>query len=261
MNNSTPDGSPQIGLFDSNAHPDFSDSDGSGYQSYVEAARTSGFVGACAVGLPGTDPRQHMLRCRESGFLTPVAPWRSTGIRSQRRALRNLHELGYHALKVHPRWGGPAVGTREFRRLLQIATGFDMVVFLCTYPFGNARSRLGDRLLDDLDTALASTPDARIVLLHGGAVDLLRYIEFCRANDQLLLDLSHTLVKYPGSSLDDDIAFAVKHFDRRVCVGTDHPYYAIGDVVDRLAFFLRGLPEDKQQNVLRHSIENFLNPR
>ena len=136
-----------------------------------------------------------------------------------------------------------------------------MVVFLCTYPFGSAKLGLGDRLLHDLDSAIAAAPNTRLVLLHGGAIDLLRWIEFCRANEHLLLDLSHTLVKYAGSSLDDDLAFAFANFDRRICVGTDHPYYSIDDVVCRLELFLGDIPEHKRQNILRRNIEDYLAPR
>ncbi len=251
----------RLGLFDSNAHPDASQTGGTGYREYVEAAHRSGFVGACAVGLPGTDPEEHLRHCRESDFLTAVAPWQSIGIFQQRRTLQDLHALGYRALKVHPRWGGPAVGSREFRQLLRCADDLDMVVFLCTYPFGSAKLGLGDRLLHDLDSAIAAAPNTRLVLLHGGAIDLLRWIEFCRANEHLLLDLSHTLVKYAGSSLDDDLAFAFANFDRRICVGTDHPYYSIDVVVCRLELFLGDIPEHKRQNILRRNIEDYLAPR
>ena len=249
-------------LFDANAHPEIGEHQTyRGYDDYVATATEAGFIGACAVGLPGTDPREHLAHCQKTGFLTPVAPWQSTGILRQQRAIRYLHSLGYRALKVHPRWGGPAVGSREFRQLLSCAHDHDMVVFLCTYPFGSAPLRLGDRLLHDLELAIGAVPDARLVLLHAGAVDLLRYIEFCRANEHLLLDLSLTLVKYSGSSLDDDLAFAFSHFDRRICVGTDHPYHSIDEVVQRLKFFLEDLPEDKRQNVLHRNIEAYLVPR
>ncbi len=251
-----------IPLFDSNAHPDaVKDPSDDSYADYVNCARDAGFVGACAVGLPGTDPVQHLHHCREAGFLTPVAPWQASGTRRLGRAVRTLSALGYRALKVHPRWGGPTVGSREFRQLLRCADDLDMVVFLCTYPFGSAKLGLGDRLLHDLDSAIAAAPNTRLVLLHGGAIDLLRWIEFCRANEHLLLDLSHTLVKYAGSSLDDDLAFAFANFDRRICVGTDHPYYSIDDVVCRLELFLGDIPEHKRQNILRRNIEDYLAPR
>lgn len=243
-------------LFDSNAHPDHAGDDG--YEDYVATARQLGFVGACAVGLPGTDAAEHFDRCRRTGFLTPVAPWEAAGLRRQRQHLRDLHGLGYTAVKVHPRWGGPAIGSREFRGFLTTASELGMAVFVCTYPFGPANRGLGDRILEDLERAIQVAPAARMVLLHGGAVDLLRYIEFCRANDHLLLDLSYTLVKYQGSSLDADLSFAFQNFDRRICVGTDHPYESAETTIARLEHFLDPLDSEKRANVLHRNLMAYL---
>ena len=62
-----------------------------------------------------------------------------------------------------------------------------------------------------------------MVLLHGGDVQLLRYAELVRFNANLILDLSLTIMKYAGSSLDADLSFLFREFDRRICIGSDHP--------------------------------------
>lgn len=254
------------GVFDANAHPDIGTSPssrtgkfgGNSYRQYVETARVAGFVGACAVALPQTDPVDHFEQCRQTGFLTPVAPWRSVGPRRVGRNVQSLARLGYRAIKVHPRLGGPALGSREFRSIAQASHDNGCVLFVCTYPLGRAGQGLGDSLLADLEVAVAAAPATRMVLLHGGAVDLLRYIEFCRANEHLLLDLSWTLMKYAKSSIDEDLAYAFSSFDSRVCVGTDYPWYSPSEVLDRLGPMLRDLDAVKRSNILHANIEDYL---
>ena len=248
---------PVVPFFDANAHPDM-ELEGCGYEAYVMDAERAGLVGACAVALPETDPAVHMARCREAGLFTPVAPWKSTGRRRLRRSLLELVNLGYRALKVHPRLGGPSIGSSEFRQLAKIAEQFSFTIFLCTYPFGNAKQGLGDQLLSDLERVVREAPTLRLVLLHSGGVDLMRYIEFSRANDHLLLDLSLTLLKYQESSIDNDLSFAFHHFDRRICVGTDYPYYSIRQVASRLEHFVHDLPTEKRDNVLSNNLKSYL---
>ena len=257
-----------IGLFDSNAHPDIGSSPPSdnlapssdGYQNYVDAARSVGFTGGCAVALPGTDPHSHFERCRAEPFLTPVAPWTTTSSGKAGSAVQDLAEFGYRAVKVHPRRGGPAVGSEEFLEVVRSAADHDMVVFVCTYPFGRADQRLGDTLLNDLEIAVAAAPTTRLVLLHGGSVDLLRYMEFCRANDHLLLDVSLTLMKYRGSSLDDDLRFVFSSFDRRTCIGSDYPWYQPAEIVERAAELLAEVDDERCRNILRGNLEAYLGP-
>jgi hypothetical protein len=257
-----------IGLFDSNAHPDIGsspllDSDApssDGYRDYVDSARSAGFIGGCAVALPGTDPLSHFERCRSEQFLVPVAPWTRTSSLKAGSIIQSLADLGYQAVKVHPRRGGPAVGSQEFLEVVRAAADHEMVVFVCTYPFGRADQRLGDTLLNDLEAAVAAAPTTKLVLLHGGSVDLLRYMEFCRANDHLMLDVSLTLMKYRGSSLDDDLRFVFSSFDRRTCIGSDYPWYRPAEIVDRAAELLSEVDDHRCWNVLRGNMEAYLQP-
>ena len=46
----------------------------------------------------------------------------------------------------------------------------------------------------------------------------------------VLLDLSNTLLRYQGSSLDRDIAWLFRSFDRRICIGSDYPDYEPGQL-------------------------------
>ena len=112
----------------------------------------------------------------------------------------------------------------------------------------------------ELEAAVAAAPTTKLVLLHGGSVDLLRYMEFCRANDHLMLDVSLTLMKYRGSSLDDDLRFVFSSFDRRTCIGSDYPWYRPAEIVDRAAELLSEVDDHRCWNVLRGNMEAYLQP-
>jgi predicted TIM-barrel fold metal-dependent hydrolase len=106
--------------------------------------------------------------------------------------------------------------------------------------------------------ALKRAPAARVVLAHGGGVDLLRHAELVRHNDNLLLDLSFTLLKYAGSSIDADVAWLLAQFDRRVCVGSDHPEFTPAELRTYLDRALAKLPRDKAENVAHRNLARFL---
>ena len=249
-------------LFDTNAHPDEAIRRGliSSYGAFAERARGLGWIGAAAVALPETDPRFHARMCAEDpDFFFPVAPWRSGASGDVVRRFSVLVDAGFRAVKVHPRFGGPAFSSDEFRQLAACSASSQTVLFVCTYPFGPARSRLGDHILDDLEQALADNPGLRLVLLHGGGPDLLRYAEFARANPaEVLIDLSLTLMKYRGSSIDLDIAFLVEMFDQRISFGSDYPWYTPEEVAQRVAYFVKDTSQEKAANSAHHSAMNFL---
>jgi predicted TIM-barrel fold metal-dependent hydrolase len=105
---------------------------------------------------------------------------------------------------------------------------------------------------------LKRCPNARVVLVHGGDVRLLEYAELVRFNQNLLLDLSLTIMKYRGSSLDTDIGFLFRQFDRRLCVGTDFPEYSPAALRARFDDFSRDLPAEKVENIAYRNLQTFL---
>jgi len=79
-----------------------------------------------------------------------------------------------------------------------------------------------------------------------------------RFHKNLLLDLSFTIMKYEGSSIDLDIRFMFRNFDRRICIGTDHPEYSPAALEKRFSFFSQGLSEEKKQNIAYMNLTGFL---
>ena len=133
-----------------------------------------------------------------------------------------------------------------------------MPIFYCAYQFADAGAGLPVDPLPHLAAALQQAPDARLVLLHGGTVEVLRYAEFTRANPRVLLDLSFTLMRYAGTSLDADLGYVLRTLDRRVCLGSDAPEYSPAEVRARFETLTADLPSDKRLNIAGRSLTRFL---
>ena len=99
---------------------------------------------------------------------------------------------------------------------------------------------------------------AKVVLLHGGDVQVLRYAELVRFNAKLILDLSMTIMKYRGSSVDAEGAFLFRHFDRRICIGSDHPEYSHAQLRAQFEDLAHGIDREKAENIAFRNITAFL---
>ena len=95
--------------------------------------------------------------------------------------------------------------------------------------------------------------------MHGGTHEVLRFSELVRFNKNLLLDLSLTICKYRGSSLDMDIKYLFNQFDQRICIGTDYPEFSHVEVRNRFEHFSKGLTKIKKENIAFKNLENFFN--
>ena len=105
---------------------------------------------------------------------------------------------------------------------------------------------------------LKKSPNLKLVIVHGGDVNLLKYAELVRFNDNLLLDLSMTMLKYKGSSIDNDIKFLFSNFDRRICIGTDHPEYSHEDLRTYFDSLIENLESHRAENIGYKNIMKFL---
>lgn len=215
---------------------------------------------ACAVGLAGIEGYAHepfIEACRRHPGLVPVAGVHPLEDGSPQR-LGELRDMGFVGIKLHPRFNGFTRRLGLIGPVLKAAGDAGLVVFLCTYLHGRLEVYPAGDPFADLVQALQQAPRTRVVLVHGGDVQLMRHAELVRHNDNLLLDLSMTLLKYPGSSIDADLRFLLQSFDRRICLGSDWPEADAGGVAARLEELGGALPPDKRDRATHRNLAAFL---
>ena len=196
-------------MFDSNVHPTVDGAwiDGRPLCDFghtQEELRKAGFTHACAVALPGVgsyEPGAFAAAARDgSDFWIPIAAWNSSTFECAHAVatMKRLRAMGYMGVKVHPRLLKRMPEAEELAIVIAAANEVGLPILLCSYPFGNPASNLRGNILGILSRALQQCPQAPIMLLHAGCVDFLRFVEFARANPNVLLDLSFTMMKYQG---------------------------------------------------------------
>jgi predicted TIM-barrel fold metal-dependent hydrolase len=250
-----------VPLFDTNAHPALAAGDKTeSFSVLKQRLADAGFIGACAVALPADGDLDHSAffdAGRAHGFYS-VAGWQNVPAADIEGRVAALFALGYRAIKIHPRRSGLSVRDPRFGKVLRAAASAGVTVFHCSYQFGVDNGLHPVDPLPTLMEAVAASPGVRMVLLHGGTVEVLRYAECIRSNHNLLLDLSFTLNRYLGSSLDLDLAYLFRTFDQRICVGTDYPDYQPADVRARFEELSTGLSKAKRDNIGWRNIMGFL---
>lgn len=252
-------------LFDSLSHPTL---DGSFLASEKDtrfgtvshALRAHGFVGGCAIGMHGVggyEHRAYLAACRAHDNLFPVAGF-DPAAADPRAEAGAIAALGFTAIKVHPRLAKLVLSPTQLGDILAAAAAEGLTVFLCTYNHAAIAHYPATDPLSSLVTALQRAPDAHVVLVHGGDVRLLEYAQLVRHNENLLLDLSFTALKYRGSSVDLDVAYLCENLDRRVCVGVDHPDFDHAALRARFDQLCANLDPDKARNVGYRNLASFL---
>ena len=168
-----------------------------------------------------------------------------------------LIKKGYYGIKLHPRIGKFSYLDKEIPKIINIAAKKNLVILLCTYIWSEYGKKyyIGPDLMIEL---LKKIKKAKVILVHGGTVQLMQYIEICRCFLNTLLDLSFTLCKYRGSSMDLDIKFAFNQFDRRICIGSDAPEFSSKELRESFNLFSKLLSKDKLKNIAFKNIFNFV---
>jgi predicted TIM-barrel fold metal-dependent hydrolase len=255
-----------VPIFDSLSHPTLTGRwiDGerdAGFESLARDLARWGFSGACAVGLAGVGGYAHeafLEACAPHPALVPIAGLDPSDPDALGGELERIAALGFRGVKVHPRLARWTPTADALGALLRAAAANGLPVLYCTYRHAPLASYPGEDPFYVLVRALQKAPEARVILMHGGDVSLMRHAELVRFNDNLLLDLSFTMLKYRGSSIDADIAFLLRGFDRRICVGTDHPELRHQDLRERFDKLTTGIEREKVENAAFRNIETFL---
>jgi len=253
-----------MNIFDSLSHPTLtgkwvSKKHDSCFKTLQEKMQNTSVKWACAVGLDGIENYSHKSFydiCKKYKNLFPIAGFNPC-ITNHLPELRKIKKIGYYGIKIHPRFSNLAYTDPAIDITLKICGSLDIPVFFCTYSFCDTE-KMAINSFNNLVGLLSKNTNTKVILVHGGAVEVLKYMEFVRFNPNLLLDLSLTLFKYKGSSIDLDLKFLFESFDRRICIGTDHPEYTPKDLENRFNELSSGLTKEKKENIAFRNISTFL---
>jgi len=256
----------EIALFDSLSHPTLSGRwlgkvDAS-FEALVSQLRASGYARACAVGIAGHDGYQHAAfadRCRQFPELVPIAGVTPKAADAIEPELDEVKELGFRGIKLHPRLSHFNYDEPLLVDTFKAAVRRGLAVFLCTY-FHTPITRYPESdPLYNVARVLKACPDTRLVLVHGGCAELLRWMEFARHTPNILLDISMTLMRYPGSSLDLDLRYLFSGFHNRTCLGTDYPDFTPAQVRARFDDLSRDASVEARRKIGGLNLAQFLN--
>jgi len=168
--------------------------------------------------------------------------------------ISSLKRMGYVGIKLHPRISNCNL-SESISNVIKIANDFHLAVLLCTYNYSNT---LANKITPESTmNMLTKISGSKLILVHGGGVRLLEYMEIARAFPNVLLDLSLTISKYEGSSIDNDLSFLFNHFDRRICIGSDFPEISLLRLRERFEAFSKSISLEKKENIAYKNIVQF----
>ena len=213
---------------------------------------------ACLVGLSGVVGNPFVLDCARTaeGRLVPIAgfdPSQCPDASSAAREIAAFARAGFGGMKLHPRLNGFDPLDPRCLAAIAEAAGHGLVVFLDTLFRQPTRATM--QAADVIDRIAHACMGARVVLLHGGGPALLEVAEVVRLHPGLVLDLSFTLLRYTGTSLDADLGWVMRNLDERVVIGSDMPEFTPTDAFARAEQLAGGIAAAKWANVAHGNLE------
>lgn len=218
---------------------------------------------ACLVGIAGYHDNDFLERVwrQHSALFVPIAGFDPAAHGPEadlKGLLSELRDRGFAGIKLHPRLNGYDPLDERSIRTMQMAGELGLVVFLDTLFRQTGRPMRHP--VDIIDVIAKACTETRIVLLHGAGSHLLGLFELGRMHAHLTIDISFTLMRYAGSSIDLDIGFMSKALDQRLCVGSDFPEYTPRESLRQFERVSADLPEEKQRNVLFENLDRLFEP-
>lgn len=260
-----------IPIFDSLSHPTINAdwilpkyAGASSIENLISQMKEANIKKSLAVGMKGIgEYDQDQFMCLLQPYLEYLVPIAYFDFRESddedriQSKLRRIKEGGYRGIKLHPRFSDFLLTSDKLAYTINTATNLSLVSLLCTYFTHNSNSSANNNI-ESLCALLLKVQDSRLILLHSGTTHVLDMVDVGRSFKNVLLDMSFTMSKYEGSSIDLDLKFAFRTFDQRVCIGADWPEFSMMKLRERFEYLSEGLSIEKKENIAYKNLENFI---
>jgi predicted TIM-barrel fold metal-dependent hydrolase len=150
-------------------------------------------------------------------------------------AINYLEDAKYNynfcGLKLHPRLQKLSLHDQRVIDLCVAAGRLDMPVLIDAFPDGDwLMSRFSVALFADLARAC---PDTKFIWAHFGGHHAIDFMMVAKRLVNVYLDISYSWLYYRGSSVIDDIYYALRSLKfKKVFYGSDYPDRSIADSLD-----------------------------
>jgi predicted TIM-barrel fold metal-dependent hydrolase len=216
---------------------------------------------AFAVNLESSDNKYYASYFDHMDNIFPIYYFDINNFESKKdikKLFKSLRKKGYYGIKIHTRLSKTTINNKNLIKSIKLAKKYNLIVMLCTY-FHSSDSQSYKNNELSLHKLLIKTNGTKIILLHGGLTKVLTYMEIIKPFKNVILDLSYTLIKYKDSSLEKDFEYIFKHFDRRICIGSDHPDYSIKQLRKRFNHFTKlNIDKNKLKNIAYKNLQYLL---
>jgi predicted TIM-barrel fold metal-dependent hydrolase len=186
----------------------------------------------------------------------PIAGLNPRTLPTLRRVEAVVAELaaqGFAGIKLHPRMNGYDPLDPKCIAVFDAAARHGLVVLLDT--LFRRRGLATQNAPDTIDYIANACPDTRILLLHAAGPSMLDLFEIVRANPNLMLDFSFTIMRYAGSRLDEDMRYLFATTDQLITIGSDFPEYPPARMLERFRLLSDGIEPHRIENITHKNLE------
>tara|TARA_A100001035_G_scaffold270131_1_gene256922 strand:- start:198 stop:965 length:768 start_codon:yes stop_codon:yes gene_type:complete len=227
-------------------------------KNFIKIYKKYRLKGFACVGLPNKSSYDHLNFYRKFNKenIFPVAALNSKFNINQE--LKKISSIGFKAIKIHPRNLKCTFDELDLEKVMFYNRKYNLKILLCTY-FNDVPNNLYDT--DPkyyISKAIKKNHNQKIIFMHGGCERILEFAEIARFSNNILLDLSLTIMKYEKSSVDNDIRYLFNYFDQKITLGSDFPEWNYDKFIKRIKFFSKNLSLKKKQNIYYKNIIKFL---
>jgi predicted TIM-barrel fold metal-dependent hydrolase len=167
------------------------------------------------------DRKVFFNNCLKTNNLIPVATIRN--VRTLKYEIQDIKKTGFKFIKFHPRNLNIKFGDDFYVKAFMLLKKTKLNIMWCTFD-GWTKNNLSEVNQLEFISRLANIIDNnKIILMHSGGPNILKYYEKFRFSENIFFDLSYTISHYENTSIEKDIIFLFKKFHKRIIVGCDYP--------------------------------------